>query len=262
MGLAVAPAQRPARLVQMNRARFHVDDWTAHAPGRQRREDWLAWAQGKPLEPVSEQPTKEVLPGLLRRRVSAIGQLALRAASSLGKGRGARFIFCSRHGEFRRTKALLATLCRNEPPSPADFSLSVHNALAGLLSIAWCNGAGHTAIAAGRESFAFGLLEAAVCLLTRPEEAILLVYFDEPLLEEYAAFGEDDDASLALALLLAPARGSGDDVVLSFEPKNRGEPGRPSAALALDFLRFMLSGGSEGASPGDTLRWRWRRGTA
>jgi len=50
-----------------------------------------------------------------------------------------------------------------------DFSLGVHNALAGLLSVSTRNHGGHTALAAGIDSFGFGLMEAAVCLLERPK---------------------------------------------------------------------------------------------
>src|SRR5689334_10839923 len=89
---------------------------------------------------------------LLRRRVSEIGQRALRPAWCLSEGEP-KFVLASRNGEFGRTLGLLEALTEREPLSPAEFSLSVHHALIGLLSIARGNGAGHTALAAGADSF-------------------------------------------------------------------------------------------------------------
>ena len=122
---------------------------------------------------------------MLRRRISTIGQMAFRASYALSEQRTARFIFCSRHGESDRTLRILQSLAAKEPISPADFSLSVHNALAGLLSIAWGNTAGHTAISAGADSFGYGLLEAVACLKEGPSDPVMLVYFDDLLPQPY-----------------------------------------------------------------------------
>ncbi len=104
---------------------------------------------------------------LLRRRVSPLGQHALRAVWGLPESETARLVFASRHGEFGRTLSILDALVSDEGVSPADFTLSVHHALAGLLSIVRKNRQGHTAVAAGSESFFFGLLDALLCLNER-----------------------------------------------------------------------------------------------
>src|ERR1019366_5555292 len=117
------------------------------------------------------------VPLLLRRRISPIGQAALRVAWALPQVERARFVFASRNGEFDRTLTMLEQVAIEDGPSPADFSLGVHNALAGLLSICARNGGGHTALAAGVDSFGFGLMEAAACLLERPEDPVMLVYY-------------------------------------------------------------------------------------
>ncbi len=128
---------------------------------------WAAWLPGQ-IEPAAA----ESLPLLLRRRIGGLGQQALRAAWSLPDSAAARLIFASRHGEFGRTLSILDALAKGEEISPADFTLSVHHALAGLLSIARGNRHGHTTIAAGRESFGFGLLEALSCLVEKPAEPV------------------------------------------------------------------------------------------
>ncbi len=238
--------------------RFAVADWMACSPALYDRQDWIGWARRAPGPAIA--PPPPLLPTALRRRISAIGQMAFRAVYGLDKASRARFVFCSRHGEYRRTKALLDAVAAREAPSPAEFSLSVHNALAGLLSIARNNEAGHTAVAAGSDSFGFGLLESVACLAAKPDEPVLLVYYDEPLPDVYAEFRDGEEATLALALLLSPARGDQSDLLVSCESKRTDDPPRPPPTeQALDFLRFLLSGENERSTPGGTVRWRWRR---
>jgi hypothetical protein len=158
---------------------------------------WRAWDSAR-----AESETPSAVPLSLRRRVSPVGQKALRAAWSFPEIATARLILASRHGEFGRTLSILDDLGKAQPVSPADFTLSVHNALVGLLSIAAANRRGHTAIAAGAETFGFGLIEAAACLAESPDEPVVLIYFDEPLPGPYAEFNETDAQPMALARIM------------------------------------------------------------
>src|SRR6516164_4833273 len=142
------------------------------------------------------------MPMMLRRRLGPLGQRAIAAAYETGADAGARYIFASRHGDLRRTATLLASLAARETLSPAEFSVSVHNAFAGLLSIATQATAGHTAIAAGPDSFAFGIVEAVGCLMAAPAERVLLVYCDEAPPVPYGELSIATGEGLALALLL------------------------------------------------------------
>jgi hypothetical protein len=238
---------------------FRVEDWAAYGLGLCGRGDWLAWSRGSESRMGANPPASEKLPPLLRRRVTPNGQTALRAASDLGHNACGRFVFCSRHGEFQRTLKLLETIAVEGETSPAEFSLSVHNALAGLLSIAWQNTGAHTAIAAGSDSFASGLLEAVSCLAEQPDERVLLVYFDEPLPGVYGELGDEDETAIAIALLLGPAHGNEGDLSIAIEPARDARTSQAASKQALDFLRFFLSGASEGISTGTGKRWRWRR---
>jgi hypothetical protein len=254
---------------------FHITDWDAWAPERQTAEEWCLWARGegclrdsKPESSLSlsENPTKAwdrpkalpagvAVPLLLRRRVGLLGQQALRAAWNKECSVSSRLIFASRHGEFSRTLSILDALTCDEPVSPADFTLSVHHALAGLLSIARANHQGHTAIAAGRDSFGFGLLEALACLTETPSEPVILVYYDEPLPPPFSDFDEGGD-HIALALTLATT-GEGSPLSMSMKPKLAG--GAVSITPAQDFLRFMLSDDAHADCPGERYAWRWGR---
>ena len=229
--------------------------------GLETREDWISWARSS--KPTAETSRSLVtLPPTLRRRVTAVGQMAFRAACELSVPERARFIFCSRHGEFRRTLSILAALTNGEALSPAEFSLSVHNALAGLLSIAWRNTAGHTTIAAGADSFGSALVEAASLLMERPDEPVLLVYFDEQLPEPYDEIADNDETCVAIAMLLtSPRPDPGDtetsDVIVELAPATVAP--RSASGEALAFLRFLLADDRKEKPGGEQLGGRWRR---
>jgi hypothetical protein len=241
---------------------FRIVDWAARSPGRETKAQWSAWAcEGTTMEPTRAQPSV-LMPMLLRRRLGKLGQLAVSAAYEAGAMPPVRYVFCSRHGEFGRTLGLLRGVALGEPLSPAEFSVSVHNALAGLLSIATKATGGHTALAAGADSFAYGLVEAAASLAAAPDEPVLLVYYDEPL---PAPFDElvppDSEAPLACALLLHPASGPAEHGELIDLEVESAASDRTAATTrqADDFLRFLASGAVSGQSVGDRLSLRWRR---
>jgi hypothetical protein len=211
---------------------FGVAGWAAWSPEHPDRAAWLAWAS------LSGTPEPELSPPLLlRRRVTKIGQQALRLAWSLPASESAPIVFASRDGEFSRTVSVLDTLDKPELVSPADFSLSVHHSLAGLLSIARGNRAGHGAVAAGRDSLWCGLIEAA-CGLTETDSAtVLFVYHGEPLPAPFDIFATANDETIALALALTRSSKS-IGLRLSATRRDGGDPDpRPGEALLATLLR-------------------------
>jgi hypothetical protein len=240
-------------------ASFRIEDWMACGPGLEKRGDWIA-SSSRVRNPRNDPAEVAAsLPPMLRRRISTIGQRAFRASYALSEQRTARFVFCSRYGELDRTLRILQSLAVQEPISPADFSLSVHNALAGLLSIAWGNTAGHTAISAGADSFGYGLLEAAACLKDGSDDPVMLVYFDDLLPPPYDELADGSETSLAIAMLLKPAGEGPDEYLVAFEPRDPATKSVSASAQSLDFIRFMLSGEREVRSVGDRTQWRWER---
>jgi hypothetical protein len=143
-------------------------------------------------------------------------------------------IFASRHGELSRTVAMLHALAADEAPSPAAFSLSVHNSAAGIFSIARGDPAPSTALAAGEETLLWALLEATIRLAADPLSPVLLVYADEPLPGEYQAFSKASEPAHALALLLQ----MGDGFQLEWD-ENRGHPPSPEP-LSLALLEHLV----------------------
>jgi Beta-ketoacyl synthase, N-terminal domain len=226
--------------------RFRIEAWTALGPG----------FEAHSLLRCSDVATQErPVPLLLRRRVTPIGQFALRAAYDLGKGAD-RFVFCSRHGEFQRTLNLLNMIVAREPTSPSDFSLSVHNALTGLLSMALKNTAGHTTIAAGADSLGVGFVEAVASASVPFKSRVLLVYFDEALPEPYSELDDHGDLGIAVALIVAPKAFRDDDLMLSFKPR-RG-PESPNTQVT-EFIEFLSSSRHESTMLGSRMMWRWKR---
>lgn len=207
-------------------------------------------------------PVDAAPPTLLRRRVSPLGQQALRAAWSLAASATSRVVVSSRHGEFGRTLSILENLADCTEVSPADFTLSVHHALAGLLSIAHGNRQGHTAVAAGPESFCFGMMEAVACLTEVPAEPVVLLHYDEPLPDPFSVFDEPAAAPEVLALVLA-AEGPGVPLSLSCVPASangRRPASHAPASHAMQFLGLLETPGQgELISEGERLEWRWRR---
>ena len=247
---------------------FSVRDWFAWKPGHETRASWFMpgtehkW-QAPEGDPDWMTRPAAALPMMLRRRMSGLGQKIVGAALTLPAAKQARYVFASRHGEFATTLRILEDLHNRALPSPADFSLSVHHALAGLLSIQTGNREGHTTISAGRDTFGYGLLEAVTFCAERPGQSALLVAYDEPLPEPYAKFQEPDEAGLPLIVMLeitADAEASA-GFSLEMRPPEVAATSKDGEAIPLGqcFLDFFLSDFAETSLNGDTLTWVLRR---
>lgn len=238
--------------------RFSVQSWFAWTPEKRLAEDWFRWSESENLS-SNQGPavTEAVLPLSLRRRATGLGRKAL--AGALGCGdtvRNARYVFASRHGEFSRAIEVLRTIAIQELVSPAEFSMSVHHGLAGLLSIHSGNTNSHTAVAAGADSFIFGLLEAVATLDEEPSQPVLFIYADEKLPGEYAGLcGPEEGLPLVIVLTLV-AEKPDDTISLKFMPCCDV---RKNGAPALDFMRFFLSGATGAVSQGSHHTWNWSR---
>lgn len=211
---------------------MRVADWFAWSPGRSDRQAWRAWA-GTQQMAMADPAAAIVLPMLLRRRLSPLGQALLAAALACGDAAcRARLILATRHGELSRTVNILQALSDATPPSPADFSLSVHHSLLGLLSIHTGNRHAHAAISAGGDSFVCGLLEASACLHAAPEEPVLLLFAEEALPPPYDEVFPDaaKETPLALALLLTKRQGTEIASLIS----------KTGSMSALEFLHAFL----------------------
>src|SRR5262249_1595835 len=207
---------------------FAVEAWSAWAAGGEARGGGRAGAGLAPNEGDPPPPPAVPIPMLLRRRATPFGRRLVGSAAACGDAlRRARYVLASRHGEFGRIIGILQALDAGELPSPAEFSMGVHHAPTGLLSSGVGDTPGHTALGARVDSVGFGLIEAVSCLIERPQEPVLLLYGDEALAGEYAAFA-DDDVGLPVVVALALRAPQAGDEVIVFEAAPRAQLGVPN----------------------------------
>lgn len=250
--------------------RFCIANWSAWAPGLTDTEAWRAWARQPSLPTGTERPELSTFPPLLRRRAERLARMALATAQALRGADDCPKIFASARGEIQRSVQMLTELAQEGRVGPGPFSLSVHNAVAALDSIAHQDTGYYSAVAAGRETAEAALVEACA-LLADGADRVLVTVYDETLPDIYRGDADDTDAAYAWSWLVTAAP-AGAGIELAWEPRGH-ETARGSAALpaagptvpsqtlphALDVLRFALSDDSELTHDGPHQRWTWRR---
>ncbi|CAM3599588.1 MULTISPECIES: beta-ketoacyl synthase chain length factor [Halomonas] len=104
-------------------------------------EEWLGWLPEETI--IANRPNRLIsaplggmLPAILRRRLDDTGRATCDILRELDPQADAPLVHASRHGDTTHTLAMLESLQRGEPISPTRFSMSVHNAILGVHSIA------------------------------------------------------------------------------------------------------------------------------
>ncbi|HEY6877756.1 MAG TPA: beta-ketoacyl synthase chain length factor [Polyangiales bacterium] len=160
---------------------------------------------GYVLPAADEKLELALLERTLRRGLSELTKLFMHAAKlalddAQVAATSAQVVFASAFGEIAVAEALLAEAYERDASSPARFRNSVHNTAPGLLSISQRDTAPSTAIAAGWDTVAMGLLEASAQLASGIER-VLLVFADERIPR---VFGDEcTHAAMAVAFVLA-----------------------------------------------------------
>lgn len=239
--------------------RFSIVAHSAWAPGITTPEEWTDWAQAPYRIGAGADPALRAMPAMLRRRAGFLGKMALEVAYACLDGRtGIPTVFCSRHGEVARAVDLLGELAREQALSPTAFGLAVHNASAGLFSIARADRANHIALAAGRSTVEHGVLEACG-LLADGAPLVLLVAYDCPLPDPLAHFEDCDEQPFAWAWLMTAAEQDVISLSLEASGADPSTPGADAMPAALEVLRFQLSGAARHAHNAGAQRWTWSR---
>lgn len=199
------------------------------------------------------------MPAMLRRRAGFLGKMALQVAyDCLGDAKDIPTVFCSRHGEVSRAIELLGTLAAGEALSPTSFGLAVHNASAGLFSIARADRANHIALAGGDATVEQGVVEACG-LLAEGAQQVLLVAYDCPLPALLTEFEDCAEQPYAWAWLMTPP--AAEVLSLALAPADADAAGADAAALpaGLQVLRFFRSGAQTLTRTSGAQRWTWTR---
>lgn len=195
----------------MNDISFCVKAWQACSSSFHLMDDQLlsslhgslCIAQDSNLQPTSIQP-------MLRRRLSKLGKMSLWCVDQAIKEacvapedvQTMPCVFASQHGEVGRTTDILQNYVTSGEVSPTAFSLSVHNAVAGIYSIANGMTGNISAVAAGEQTLAMGLLEAASILRAGQYQDVLCVIYDQNIPERLKTGVITPDFDFAIALVL------------------------------------------------------------
>lgn len=234
---------------------FNIAQWRAWAPGLASVDEWQQWSRHPaPLQASDEAPDVSFLPAMQRRRLGRMARMAFAVGWPLAEGHSRLpMVFVSRHGETPRTFDILRELAANEPLSPTQFSLSVHNAVIGLWSIMRGETSEMTAIAASGDGLEHGVMEAAA-LLAEGTPAVLLVVTEEQPPQAYAKWIDDVPFPYALGLLLTP----GDDWQLTLSTDTQATE-RSQWPHALNLLRAINTRQPTFEHSWTNRLWTWRR---
>ena len=222
------------------------------------------WAVWPSLQTNAEQDLarqKELLasvPKMLKRRLSPLAKTVFCAANQcIDEHLIVPMVFSSSHGELAKSFSMIEMLEEGEEISPTAFSLSVHNAIAGLFSIAGKNQLQCTVVASGEEGLAAAFIE-ALGLLQEGAEQVLLVFYDEPLVDFYpsAPFKLATDETRALALRIAK---SGEGKMLKMSSLSlTGNDGEQPLQLTA-FIRFLAEAQAQLTLKTPRHSWRWEK---
>lgn len=177
--------------------------------------EWSGWVQGSeetlaegPHLHCSETPDVQTIPPMLRRRLNLLGRACVsEVMRHLDEQGDMPVVYCSQHGDIERTLSVLLELGNGEPVSPTQFSLAVHNAICGVLSIQTGNRGNVSALASGVEPVVPVLLE-ALGMLQAGERRVLCVICDVRLPDFYADPESQPQAPFAVSFVLSMDEGT------------------------------------------------------
>jgi len=215
---------------------------------------WSFWPAA-----ASVAPDLGFIEPMMRRRLSTLSRTALKVAHEcVASVPAARLVFASRHGELHRTTDILHTIDAGKTVSPTSFSLSVLNAMTGVLGIVRCDRAAASAVSAGSETLGYALLEAYAQYVTDASTPVLVVYADEPADPAYGSV-EDEVEGGALAILIdASARMGRLECVLGADSVQACT--RLTSQLQAVQHSLDARAASEWRGTHSTWRWCWHEG--
>jgi hypothetical protein len=223
---------------------FMVCKWSAWSPEINDGDDRLIGANNITV------PAR--VPKLLQRRLTPLAKAVFAVADRcINTDEALPVVFSSAHGELSKSLEMLKAIQAGEELSPTAFSLSVHNAIAGLFSIAYDNHQEITVIASGQEGIAPAFID-ALGILHESAAAVLVILYDEPVTDFYPISPFNLSASpCVLALRIAL---SGEGLPLSLNRATEFHDTGEHSVQLLTFLKFLLTDNTQALSLGN---WIW-----
>ncbi|MGR9115337.1 MAG: beta-ketoacyl synthase chain length factor [Gammaproteobacteria bacterium] len=224
---------------------------------------WAIWPPSKDdneQDLVRQEALLASVPKMLKRRLSPLAKTVFCAANQCiddNSVAAVPAVFSSTHGELSKSFTMMEMLEAGEEISPTAFSLSVHNAIAGLFSMVWQNKMQSTVVAPGEEGMAPAFIE-ALGLLEEGAQQVLLVFYDEPIVSFYPTepYQLATDQRCALALLIGKS-GEGTPFKMSCSFKT-GNDGEQPWQLPV-FVKFLAESRSSLTIKTPRHSWHWER---
>jgi hypothetical protein len=202
--------------------------------------NWKFWSAENTDEIA---PARAVqLPASIRRRLNKFGRSVGNMLADYMTD-APLIVFASRYGDAERSVNILQEIAEGEPISPMQFSLSVHNAVSGVLSIGWKLTEMQSVISAGAQTIQMGLIEAAALAQEFPDKKVLFVYVDYPLPEIFGKYEETCSPAEIAVLVLQECKLEPVGTVLGIGPSNIKDGTQNAQKLAA--LKAVLEGQNE-----------------
>jgi hypothetical protein len=237
---------------------FIVLEWNAWAPGMSCPEDWRDWLIHQSFNQAAAEAIPTPVSKALQRRLSILGRAVFNAAGGfIDSEKTLPVVFSSAHGEVNQTLKMLKSIQKSEGVSPTAFSLSVHNAISGLFSIACANHEEITVIAPGQDGIAPAFIE-ALGLLREQHKEVLMVLYDEPLSDFYPSlsFALKAPAICALALKVS-LTGNGLPLRFCRSPAKRDD--NEHALQIFSLLKFLVAEDKSLMLGNHRHSWEWHK---
>lgn len=236
---------------------LNITDWQAKAPGLSEAAQWHEWSRlSHTIDPTAPQGKLSELPMMTSRRLSSGSKLAVECGLAMLRRHAIdAVLYTSRHGELERNYRILHALATEQPISPTDFALSVHNSAVGNLTIAAKKPIVSSSLSAGKDTFQQGLCE-VMGLLQAGYQRVLMVDFDGFLPEFYHPQLPADMPTwpFAVALVIEP----GSQWRCETRPyRDHGESTLPQSLL---FLQHYLRDTPAFTLTGARVQWQWSQG--
>ncbi|PCD00883.1 beta-ketoacyl synthase chain length factor [Halopseudomonas pelagia] len=169
-------------------------------------EDWAGWSANQILPADSAHNLDArigtpLLPAMLRRRLDNAGRAVCEILALLDHTGDYPIIYASRHGDVTSSLDMLTSLARGDELSPARFSMSVHNAVMGVYSIARKHHSPIQALGAAGDEFEALMCEALGYLATG-HKAVIVVLSEGEMPAEYADYAEHCEQPSVVAMRL------------------------------------------------------------
>ena len=235
---------------------LNIIDWQARAPGLSDAIQWQAWSrQQSTIAPDAPLAKLTHLPMMTARRLNSGSKLAVDCGlAMLSKHAIDAVVYSSRHGELERNARILQALATEQPVSPTDFAMSVHNSAVGNLTIAARQPIVSSSLSAGLDTFQQALCE-VLSLLQAGYSRILLVDFDGALPAFYHPDLPPSLPTWPFAVALVIEAGN----TLRCETRSASDGTEPPVPQSLVFLQHYLNDEPEFVVSGERLLWQWTR---